>query len=83
MKSLVVALLLTTIVHALPPRAPPGKPANIIAVDPPQTAPPHPTPKEIGELPKDGLKGLPYPNFDDLANILGFDPAKAIPNGKG
>jgi hypothetical protein len=37
----------------------------------------------LGELPKDGLKGLPYPNFDSLASQLGFDPAKATPSGKG
>jgi len=44
---------------------------------------PPPTPKVIGELPKEGLQGLPYPDFNGLAKLLGFDPAKATPDGTG
>ena len=70
MKSIVLAILLAGIAHALPSPPPAG-------------TPPPPTPKVIGELPKDGLKAMPYPNFDELASQLGFDPSKATPDGKG
>jgi hypothetical protein len=73
MKSLVLALLLASIAHALPQTPPAGSPA----------APNGPTPNVIGQLPKDGLKGLPFPDFGGLAKLLGFDPAKATPDGTG
>jgi hypothetical protein len=45
---------------------------------PSDIAPPAPTPspKIVGQLPVDGLNGLPWPGFQDLASALGFDPSK-------
>jgi hypothetical protein len=77
MKSIVLAVVLASIAHALPAPPPPG------GIDPAEAGPPHPTPQVLGELPKDGLKALPYPDFDGLASALGFDPAKATSDGKG
>jgi hypothetical protein len=76
MKSIVLAILVAGIAHALPSPPPAGG-------SDPVEASPHPTPKEVGELPKEGLNGIPFPNFDGLAALLGFDPAKATPDGKG
>jgi len=76
MKSIILAILLAGIAHALP--SPPAAEGNE-----PAKAPPQPTPKVVGELPKEGLKTFPYPNFDGLASLLGFDPAKATPDGNG
>jgi hypothetical protein len=70
MKSIVLAVFLAGIAHALP--SPPPAGSNEPA-----------TPKVLGELPKEGLKSMPYPNFDDLASLLGFDPSKAKSDGKG
>jgi hypothetical protein len=76
MKSIVLAVFFAGIAYALPSPPP-------AAGDEPAKALPHPTPKVLGELPKEGLKSMPYPNFDDLASLLGFDPSKAKSDGKG
>ena len=75
MKSLVLAFLLASIAHALPQAPPPGSAAA--------AGPTPSSPKVIGQLPKDGLKALPFPYFDQLASLLGFDPSKATADGNG
>jgi hypothetical protein len=49
----------------------------------PPTATVTPPSSTIGQLPKDGLKMLPFPGFEGLASVLGFDIAKATPEAGG
>jgi hypothetical protein len=82
MKDVFVTLCLSTIAIALPQTFPELSSAAPIAPKPSITNPPV-TPKVPGKLPKDGLNGLPFPDFGELASQLGFDPAKATPDPSG
>jgi hypothetical protein len=81
MKSLIVTILVASIAYALP-QVPPPSPVVPIANNPTTAGPTAPSPKTIGQLPKDGIS-LPYPDFGQLASLLGFDPAKATPDASG
>jgi hypothetical protein len=76
MKLGLLTLALSTVVFGLPqgPASPP------LGNSPTTISPAPPSPRIIGELPKDGLKSLPYPDFGPLASLLGFDLAKATPD---
>jgi hypothetical protein len=56
---------------------------NLNTTNPTVTSPTATSPTTIGQLPKGGLNGLPYPDFGALASQLGFDPAKATPDPSG
>jgi hypothetical protein len=74
-----VGLVLASIAFALPQKQP-GSP---VSLNPTATTPVG-MPLAIGELPREGLKGVPFPeNFDGLAKLLGFDPAKATLDAQG
>jgi hypothetical protein len=78
MKHLIVGLILASVAFALPQLGSP------VAKDPTATAPLVAQPQSIGQLPKDGLKVVPFPeNFNGLASLLGFDLAKATPDPSG
>jgi len=74
-----VGLVLASIALALPQKQP-GSPVS----NSPTATTPMGMPLSIGELPREGLNGVPFPeNFDGLAKLLGFDPAKATPDSSG
>jgi len=75
MKRILGTLVLASVAIALPQAPNAGKPTT--------TSPTATTPKIVGQLPPTGLKGLPWPGFGDFGVQLGFDPAKATPDGKG
>jgi hypothetical protein len=83
MKDIIVFFALVTVAFALP-QAPPLVVSATESASKSYTTDPTPTsPKTIGQLPKDGLNGVPGPDFGVLASQLGFDPAKATPDPSG
>jgi len=84
MKVIIVTLVLSAVAFALPQAPPALSSSGPVAPKPSITNPTATIPKVPGQLPKDGLKGLPFPdNFGQFASQLGFDPAKATPNPSG
>jgi hypothetical protein len=75
MKGAIITLLLSTVAIALPQ----GPALGSASTTPTTTT----SPRVIGQLPKDGLKGVPFQDFGELASQLGFDPAKATPDPSG
>ena len=81
MMRIIVTLVLATVAIALP-QAPKAAPP----ADKPTATNPTPTtprPLAVGQLPTDGIRGLPWPGFEQFGSQLGFDPAKATPDPSG
>ena len=83
MNRVLSGLILVSMATALPQVPPMVTPAVPSDYKPTGTSPTAASPKIIGQLPTDGIKGIPWPGFGDFGLQLGFDPSKATPDTSG
>ena len=83
MKRIFATFVLVSVAIALPQAPLASTSAIPSSYKPTSTSPKAASPKIVGQLPTDGVKGLPWPGFGDFGMQLGFDPSKATPDASG